>query len=43
MRTCRSIYLVSGDSDLLEYGSIGECRIMTVQQFEQEVLIASAE
>ena len=39
----KAIYLVSGDSDLLEYGSIGECRIMTVQQFEQEVLIASAE
>ena len=34
----KAIYLVSGDSDLLEFGSIGECRIMTVQQFEEEIL-----
>ena len=34
----KAVYLVSGDSDLLELGSIGECRIMTVRQFEQEIL-----
>ena len=34
----KAVYLVSGDSDLLEMGTIGDCRIMTVQQFEQEVL-----
>lgn len=33
-----AIYLVSGDSDLLDMGSIGNCRIMTVQQFEKEIL-----
>ena len=33
----RAIYLVSGDSDLLEMETIGECRIMTVRQFEQEI------
>ena len=33
----KAIYLVSGDSDLLEMGSIGDCRIMTVQQFEKEI------
>lgn len=33
----KAIYLVSGDSDLLEMGTIGECRIMTVRQFEQEI------
>ncbi|MBQ6791126.1 MAG: putative toxin-antitoxin system toxin component, PIN family [Paludibacteraceae bacterium] len=34
----KAIYLVSGDSDLLDIGTIGDCRIMTVQQFENEVL-----
>ena len=34
----KAIYLVSGDSDLLEIGTIGECRIMTVRQFETEVI-----
>ena len=34
----KAIYLVSGDSDLLDIGTIGDCRIMTVQQFEKEVL-----
>lgn len=33
----KAIYLVSGDSDLLGMGSIGDCRIMTVQQFEKEI------
>lgn len=33
----KAIYLVSGDSDLLEMGTIGDCRIMTVQQFEKEI------
>ena len=33
----KAVYLVSGDSDLLEMGSIGDCRIMTVKQFEQEI------
>lgn len=33
----KAIYLVSGDSDLLDIGMIGECRIMTVQQFEKEI------
>ena len=33
----KAIYLVSGDSDLLELGTIGDCRIMTVTQFEQEI------
>lgn len=34
----KAIYLVSGDSDLLEIGTISDCKIMTVQQFEKEVL-----
>lgn len=34
----KAIYLVSGDSDLLDIGVIGDCRIMTVRQFEEEVL-----
>jgi putative PIN family toxin of toxin-antitoxin system len=34
----KAVFLVSGDSDLLQLGSIGECRIMTVRQFEQEIL-----
>ena len=34
----KAIYLVSGDNDLLEIGTIGECRIMTVRQFETEVI-----
>ena len=34
----KAIYLVSGDNDLLEMGAIGGCRIMTVHQFETEVL-----
>ncbi len=34
----KAIYLVSGDNDLLEIGTIGECRIMTVRQFEAEIL-----
>ena len=34
----KAVYLVSGDSDLLEMGTIGDCRIMTVKQFEQEIL-----
>lgn len=34
----KAIYLVSGDNDLLEIGKIGECRIMTVRQFEAEIL-----
>ncbi len=33
----KAIYLVSGDSDLLEMGTIEDCRIMTVKQFEQEI------
>ncbi len=33
----KAIYLVSGDSDLLDLGTIGDCRIMTVKQFEQEI------
>ena len=33
-----AIYLVSGDSDLLDIGTIADCRIMTVQQFEKEIL-----
>ena len=33
----KAVYLVSGDSDLLEMGSIGDCRIMTARQFEQEI------
>ena len=33
----KAIYLVSGDSDLLDIGTIGECRIMTVPQFIQEM------
>ena len=33
----KAIYLVSGDNDLLEYGQIEGCRIMTVKQFEAEV------
>ncbi|MBQ7996722.1 MAG: putative toxin-antitoxin system toxin component, PIN family [Paludibacteraceae bacterium] len=32
-----AIYLVSGDSDLLDIGTIGGCRIMTVQQFMEEM------
>ena len=32
----RAIYLVSGDKDLLEIGQIGDCKIMTVAQFEAE-------
>lgn len=32
----KAIYLVSGDSDLLELENIGDCRIMTVAQFEAE-------
>lgn len=32
----KAIYLVSGDSDLLTIGQIGDCRIMTVAQFEAE-------
>lgn len=35
----KAIYLVSGDSDLLEMGTIGDCRIMTVQQFEKEIFM----
>lgn len=35
----KAVYLVSGDSDLLEMGTIGDCAIMTVQQFEKEILI----
>lgn len=31
-----AIYLVSGDDDLLEIGQIGDCKIMTVAQFEAE-------
>lgn len=34
----KAIYLVSGDSDLLDLGNIGDCRIMTVAQFEAELL-----
>ena len=34
----KAIYLVSGDSDLLDLGNIGDCRIMTVAQFEAEWL-----
>ena len=34
----KAIYLVSGDNDLLEIGTIGGCRIMTVRQFEAEIL-----
>lgn len=34
----KAVYLVSGDSDLLEMGTIGDCRIMTVRQFEEEML-----
>jgi putative PIN family toxin of toxin-antitoxin system len=33
----KAIYLVSGDSDLLEMETIGDCRIMTVSQFEKEI------
>lgn len=32
-----AIYLVSGDDDLLSFGQIKGCRIMTVAQFEQEI------
>lgn len=32
-----AVYLVSGDEDLLELGQIGDCRIMTVAQFEAEL------
>ncbi len=35
----KAIYLVSRDSDLLEMGTIGDCRIMTVQQFEKEIFM----
>ncbi|MBQ7210995.1 MAG: putative toxin-antitoxin system toxin component, PIN family [Paludibacteraceae bacterium] len=34
----KAIYLVSGDNDLLELGSIEGCQIMTVQQFEKEII-----
>jgi putative PIN family toxin of toxin-antitoxin system len=34
----KAIYLVSGDSDLLELGTIGDCKIMTVAQFEKEIM-----
>lgn len=34
----KAIYLVSGDSDLLELGTIGDCKIMTVAQFEKEIV-----
>lgn len=34
----KAIYLVSGDNDLLELGTVGDCRIMTVAQFEEEFL-----
>ncbi len=33
-----AIFLVSGDDDLLEIGQIGDCKIMTVSQFEAEWL-----
>ena len=33
----KAIYLVSGDSDLLDLGSIGDCKIMTVAEFEKEI------
>lgn len=33
----KAIYLVSGDSDLLDLGSIGDCQIMTVAEFEEEI------
>ena len=39
----KAIYLVSGDSDLLDIGSIGDCRIMTVKQFEQEIFARMSE
>ena len=32
----KAIYLVSGDNDLLAIGHIGDCKIMTVAQFEAE-------
>ena len=34
----QAIYLVSGDSDLLELGQIGDCKIMTVLEFEKEIM-----
>lgn len=34
----KAIYLVSGDSDLLELKNVGDCRIMTVAEFEAEWL-----
>ena len=33
----KAIYLVSGDSDLLDLGTIGDCKIMTVAEFEKEI------
>ena len=33
----KAIYLVSGDSDLLDMGTIGDCKIMTVAEFEKEI------
>lgn len=33
----KAIYLVSGDSDLLDMGTIGDCKIMTVAEFEREI------
>lgn len=32
-----AIYLVSGDSDLLDIGEIENCKIMTFTQFEEEM------
>ena len=32
-----SIYLVSGDNDLLTLGHVEDCRIMTFSQFEEEM------
>lgn len=32
-----AIYLVSGDSDLLDIGKIENCKIMTFAQFEEEM------
>ncbi len=32
-----AIYLVSGDSDLLDIGEIENCKIMTFAQFEEEM------
>jgi len=33
-----AVYLISGDEDLLELGQIGDCKIMTVSQFEAKLL-----